>query len=585
MIINCKERTMTVKNVRSFIIISLLIMITVSVAGCNSAAQDFSSETKSNQTNATEKPLGDNAAEGNTNGIDADGSGSDSTGDPDRDEWVTIDDAEDIYREDAGEVFAEMSDWLFIFSSGAGGWGTTLSVNPDGTFTGRYHDSEMGSTGPGYPNGTVYECSFSGRFSDKVRSAGPLMHSLSIESIEYRKQPDTEEIKDDILYKYTTPYGIEGLEKVTAYEPLVFLEAGAVTSVLNEEEMSWVSTTHFGTYLGENRDYVEDKPDELPYAVLLNTVDSYAFYTESKPGRNKMFLVNKAKLPGLHNKECTINDDGTYYCVDENDDSSFRVISTCYKAEKEYDTYNDPEKLVNDSVKRILGERAPASEDICIRSPKDAYEMIYPYMSVCGYNTDYAFWYPDKNSYDSCVDCRFLVVNGYETGASYVYAYIVETGKGNGCYPDAPFGGKYITSLTLTGKSDELSSAGSGAGAVRSILAEMKTPGDGIVSAQEQIWVTRSDTDLIKKYHLEDADFDDDYEMVSPDNTYHEYRLAEADYTPFYIQYPKDKIHSYRTAYDMKEVMGDPSEDGTRLMQLYLNRNDEVVYAYEVYTP
>ncbi|MBO4890147.1 MAG: hypothetical protein J5574_04065 [Lachnospiraceae bacterium] len=492
---------------------------------------------------------------------------------------------EDMYKEDSAEVFAEMSDWLFIFSSGAGGWETTLSVKPDGTFTGRYHDSEMGSTGPGYPGGTLYECSFSGKFSDYVRSAGPLMHSLSIESIKYEKDPDTEEIKDDILYKYTTPYGIEGLEKVTAYEPLVFLEAGAVTSALNEEEMSWVSPTHFGTYLGDSWDYVEDKPEELPYAVLLNSVDSYAFYAESKPGKNKMFLVNKAKLPGVHNTECTINGDGTYYCVDENDDASFRVISTCFKADKEYDAYSDPEKLVNDSVKRIYKEHAPNPEDIHITSPKEASEMMYPSLSVCGYHTAYAFWYPDKNSYASCVDCRFLVVNGYETGASFVYAYIIETEGGDGLYPDASFAGKYITSLTLTGKSDELSSAGKGEGAVRSILTVMKTPEDGIVAAREEIWVSESDTDLIKKYHLEDADFNDDYEMVSPSNGFHMYGLAEKSYTPFYIDYPKDKIHSYQTAYDLKEVMGEPSEDTAKLMQLYLNRNDEVVYAYEVYTP
>ena len=179
----------------------------------------------------------------------------------DKTEEDKADDAEpteDTYKEDAAEVFAEMSDWVFVFSSGAGGWDTTMTVKPDGTFTGLYHDSEMGSTGPGYPNGTIYECDFSGKFSDYVRSAGPLMHSLSIESIKYGKEPDTEEIRDNILYKYTTPYGIEGLEKVTDYAPLVFLEAGAVTSVLDEEEMNGISTTHFGTYVGEDWDYVED---------------------------------------------------------------------------------------------------------------------------------------------------------------------------------------------------------------------------------------------------------------------------------------------------------------------------------------
>ena len=33
----------------------------------------------------------------------------------------------------------------FVFSSGAGGWGSSLSIGPNGTFSGDYHDSDMGS--------------------------------------------------------------------------------------------------------------------------------------------------------------------------------------------------------------------------------------------------------------------------------------------------------------------------------------------------------------------------------------------------------------------------------------------------------
>ncbi len=492
--------------------------------------------------------------------------------------------SEDMYKEDAKEVFAEMADWVFIFSSGAGGWGTELYVKPDGTFSGRYSDSEMGSTGPGYKNGTLYECDFSGRFSDEVRSVGPRMHSLKIESIEYEKEPGTEEIIDNILHVYSGVYGLEGLDDVTGYDsPLVFLEAGAVTSVFNEEEMNWVSMTHFGTNAGENWDYLEDVPDELPYAVLLNTVDDYAFFSENISEKNKTFLVNKAQLPGLKNMDCKINEDGTYYCVDENRDSSFRIINTCFKTTKLYDAYSDPETLVNDALKEVCGNDAPSPDDVHITSPKDAYEMSYPTMSVNGNHTDYAFWYPDPDSYDVCREARFLVQSGYQTDTSFVYVYMIETNKGKE-YPDSAFAGQYISSLTLTGKSDNLSSAGKGHGAVRSILTSMKAPRNENVSAKELIMVSESDKDLIKKYHLEDADFDDDYEMVSPDNKYRNYRLAYGDSTPFYIQYPKDKVHSYNTAYALGRLMESENAD-TRLMQLYLNDSDEVVYAYEVYTP
>ena len=42
------------------------------------------------------------------------------------------------------------------FASGAGGWSTELTLNPDGSFNGNYHDSEMGDTGEDYPNGSMY---------------------------------------------------------------------------------------------------------------------------------------------------------------------------------------------------------------------------------------------------------------------------------------------------------------------------------------------------------------------------------------------------------------------------------------------
>ncbi|MBR6469304.1 MAG: hypothetical protein IKS84_02895, partial [Lachnospiraceae bacterium] len=57
----------------------------------------------------------------------------------------------------------------------------------------------MGSTGPGHSNGTVYLCDFSGHFSKEVKTAGPLMYSLTIEDMVFDKEPDTEEIIDEVL--------------------------------------------------------------------------------------------------------------------------------------------------------------------------------------------------------------------------------------------------------------------------------------------------------------------------------------------------------------------------------------------------
>ncbi len=494
--------------------------------------------------------------------------------------------SEDIYKEDPKEVFAEMSDWMFIFSSGAGGWSTQLSVDPDGSFSGTYSDSDMGSTGEGYDNGTVYLCNFSGKFSENVRSAGPLMHSLSIESIEFENEPDTEEIKDDTLYKYTTPYGLEGVDKVTEYDPLVYMEAGAVTSALGEEEMSWVSTTHFGAYLGENWDYVEDKPEELPYAVLINTLDDYAFFGINNSTANKTNLVNTVKLPGLKNTELTINKDGTYYCVDENADGTFRVINTCFKTHKDYDVYTDPERPVRDCLKKIYGKDAPDADSLYITSPKDAFYTQYSEMMVNGYYTASAFWsVPGHENEGVYRDGRFLSLGGYESDTSFVYAYIIESESS--AFPAAAISNFYITSLALTGRDDRISSAGEGPGAVRSMMCDMKLPDEDSVEAQEYIMVGSEDKELIKKYHLEEAPFDDDYELVPAENGYRSYKLAQGSNTPLYVQYPEDKFHRLFFAYDFDEYLnryGD-DEENTCLMTLYLNEDDEVVYGYEMYVP
>ena len=45
----------------------------------------------------------------------------------------------------------------FVFASGAGAWGTYLTLQPDGHFIGDYGDSDMD---------TRYECKFEGQFTD-----------------------------------------------------------------------------------------------------------------------------------------------------------------------------------------------------------------------------------------------------------------------------------------------------------------------------------------------------------------------------------------------------------------------------------
>ena len=508
-----------------------------------------------------------------------------------KDDWTSINGsvAGDIYAAESSEVFAAMSEWAYTFSSGAGGWSTELSINPDGSFTGEFHDSDMGSTGPGYENGTVYICNFSGHLDKNVRMAGPLMYSLSIADIEYEHEPDTEEIIDGVMYKYSTPYGIDGLEGKEA--SLVFMDAGAVTSAINGEEMMWLSPTHFGVYVGEEWDYVEDTPEELPFAAIINTVDNYAFFSSNISDQNQTFLVNKCKLPGLKNTVSELNSDGTYRFVDESIDGKFKVINACFEVGGEYDLYGNGELFVDECLQHIYGNHGYNPDDVYVTSPKDAPVMSCDRVALCGQHSDHAFWYPEGGD-NLQGEGRFVLNDFNSNGKIYAYVYMVETDNDYGLngnnppIPDSSFGSLYLSSLTLTGKSDALSSAGEGKSAVKRINCNMKAPQKDSIMAREVIMVGSGDDDLIAKYHLEDAEFLDDYEMVIPDENYREYKLAAGQYTPFYVQYPSDGFHKFMYTNDMAEYINrHGEEENTALMYLYLNADNEVVYGYEVYTP
>lgn len=114
--------------------------------------------------------------------------------------------------------FEDVSDVEFTFCSGAGGWATILTIHEDGTFEGEYHDSEMGSTGDGYPNGTVILSDFTGEFTEPEK-VNDYTYSVQIKNIEYEKDCGTEEIKDETLYSYEEAYGLADAEDILIYLP------------------------------------------------------------------------------------------------------------------------------------------------------------------------------------------------------------------------------------------------------------------------------------------------------------------------------------------------------------------------------
>lgn len=140
---------------------------------------------------------------------------------------------------DEGEVntrdfsFNEFKNLYFTFLSGAGGWSTELTIAEDGTFSGVYHDSEMGDASEEYPNGTLYYCSFQGKFTQPVKKE-EYIYSTTIESISYDYPVGTEEIKDGIRYIYSDAYGLDNPKEILIYLP------GMPIADLPEGYFSWV---------------------------------------------------------------------------------------------------------------------------------------------------------------------------------------------------------------------------------------------------------------------------------------------------------------------------------------------------------
>ncbi|MBQ8942197.1 MAG: copper amine oxidase N-terminal domain-containing protein [Firmicutes bacterium] len=120
----------------------------------------------------------------------------------------------------------------FEFSSGAGGWHTTLKLAKDGSFTGCYSDSEMGSTGDGYPHGTMYVCEFSGNFTD-IKKNEDGTYSMKLGKLESKTEEGKEWIEEEIKYIASTPYGIDGGKNFVIYPPETAIDS------LSDEFISW----------------------------------------------------------------------------------------------------------------------------------------------------------------------------------------------------------------------------------------------------------------------------------------------------------------------------------------------------------
>ena len=155
--------------------------------------------------------------------------------------------------------FSDLEHWAFQFSSGAGGWGTNLQIAADGSFSGDYHDSEMGAVAEEYPNGSIYLSVFTGKFTQPEK-LDPYTYVLRPESIDYEIQPGTSQIRNGIRYCYSEAHGLANAQELLLYLP------GTPIESLPEDFLLWANL--YGS-----------EESELPFYGLYDPINATGFYS------------------------------------------------------------------------------------------------------------------------------------------------------------------------------------------------------------------------------------------------------------------------------------------------------------------
>ena len=174
--------------------------------------------------------------------------------------------------------FADLDGVEFCLASGASGGYTILTVNEDGTFSGNYHDGEMGNTGEEYPNGTVYDNNFNGKLTE-LEKVDDYTFKCRIEYINYDNEPG-EEIKDGIRYIYTKAFGFDIADGFYIYLP------GKPLDELSEDFMSWMTMK-----------YSDNETSKVLYFYALHNIEEdLGFYSRRSYEKSREFVIELDKV-------------------------------------------------------------------------------------------------------------------------------------------------------------------------------------------------------------------------------------------------------------------------------------------------
>ena len=161
----------------------------------------------------------------------------------------------------ADDLFAQINGQAFEFSSGVGAWGTEMIIGENGEFTGSFHDGEMGETGDGYPNGTIYGCTFHGQISDPEPVDEFAWKAKIVVTADEGQVPEA--IEDGIRFITSAPYGLQNANSITVFLP------GTPVEHLPEGFIPW-------SHLSE----IDPDAEVIPYFAIWNEDDEAGFISD-----------------------------------------------------------------------------------------------------------------------------------------------------------------------------------------------------------------------------------------------------------------------------------------------------------------
>lgn len=156
-------------------------------------------------------------------------------------------------------TFEQMTGLEWSFCSGVGAWSTEIQILADGSFSGLFHDGEHGEVGDGYPDGTIYVCTFSGRMTlpEPVDEYSWRVH---VDELTVDEEAGQETIADGVRFVTSDPYGISEGDDMLLYRP------GTPVEALSEDMQMWAHLFD-----------LEERPSELETWFLSSEKNDSGF--------------------------------------------------------------------------------------------------------------------------------------------------------------------------------------------------------------------------------------------------------------------------------------------------------------------